>query len=92
MMLAYELQDRIQDKSKQVKVYVCHPGASKTSLIETRGNCITKIMANLLFMLPITQSAKKGAYPQLMCAREDDLEERALYGPIGFLETSGPVG
>ena len=41
---------------------------------------------------PMVQSAEKGAYPEVMCATEDGLEERALYGPTGRMEWVGPVG
>ena len=37
IMFAYELQDRIKAANKQVEVYVCHPGASATSLIKNSG-------------------------------------------------------
>ena len=33
MMFAYQLQSKVQAAGKNVKVYVCHPGASNTSLI-----------------------------------------------------------
>ncbi len=41
---------------------------------------------------PMVQSAEKGAYPEVMCATEDGLEQRALYGPTGRMEWVGPVG
>ena len=43
-------------------------------------------------LLPITQSAEKGSWPEVMCATENGLEQRALYGPTGRLEAVGPVG
>ena len=33
-----------------------------------------------------------GAYPEVMCATEDGLEQRALYGLTGRMECVGPVG
>ena len=41
---------------------------------------------------PLVQTAEKGSYPAIMCATEDGLEERALYGPTGLIEFVGPVG
>ncbi len=41
---------------------------------------------------PLVQSAEKGACPQLMCATENGLEQRAFYGPAGRMESGGPVG
>ena len=40
---------------------------------------------------PLVQSAEKGAYPEVMCATQDGLEQRALYGPTGRLNMVGPV-
>ena len=92
MMFAYELQDRIKAANKNVEVYVCHPGSSATSLINTSGNLATRIMFGLMSLSPMVQSAEKGAYPEVMCATEDGLEQRALYGPTGRMEWVGPVG
>ena len=92
MMFAYELQDRIARAGKHVEVYVCHPGSSRTSLISTSGNLMTRIMFRLMALSPMVQSAEKGAYPEVMCATHDGLEQRALYGPTGRNEWVGPVG
>ena len=92
MMFAYELQDRIASTGKGVEVYVCHPGSSATSLISTSGNWLTKLLFRLMTLTPMVQSAEKGAYPEVMCATEDGLEQRALYGPTGRMEFVGPVG
>ena len=92
MMFAYELQDRVAAANSDVKVYVCHPGSSKTSLIETNGNLMTKTMFRLMALSPMVQSAERGAYPEVMCATEDGLDMRALYGPTGRNEWVGPVG
>ncbi|MDZ8275226.1 SDR family oxidoreductase [Microbacterium aquimaris] len=93
MMFAYELQDRLAKAGKtDVKVYVCHPGSSRTSLITTSGNFATRMMFGLMSLSPMVQSAEKGSYPEVMCATEDGLEQRALYGPTGRNEWVGPVG
>lgn len=92
MMFAYELQDRVKAANKNVGVYVCHPGSSATSLIKTSGGLATRIMFGLMSLSPLVQSAEKGAYPEVMCATEDGLEQRALYGPTGRMEWVGPVG
>lgn len=92
MMFAYELQDRIAAAHKNVEVYVCHPGASATSLISTSGGLGTRIIWWLMSKSPMVQTAEKGAYPEVMCATEDGLEQRAFYGPIGRMEAVGPVG
>jgi len=92
MMFAYELQDRLEGTGKGVQVYVCHPGASATSLISTSGGVLTRMAWWLMSKTPLVQTAEKGAYPEIMCATEDGLEQRALYGPTGLMQTGGPVG
>ena len=92
MMFAYELQDKVEEANKNVKVYVCHPGSSATSLISTSGGLGTRIMFRLMSLSPLVQSAEKGSYPEVMCATQDGLEQRALYGPTGRMEWTGPVG
>lgn len=92
MMFAYELQDRIEAAKKSVSVYVCHPGSSATSLITTSGSLAMRITFRLMAMSPMVQSAEKGSYPEVMCATEEGLDERALFGPTGRMEWVGPVG
>lgn len=92
MMFAYELQDRVKRTGKDVQVYVCHPGASATSLISTSGGPLTRMTWWLMSKTPMVQTAERGAYPEVMCATEDGLEQRALYGPTGLMQTGGPVG
>ncbi len=92
MMFAYELQNRIKRTNKEVKAYVCHPGASKTSLIRKDSPLITRVMWSIMSSLPIVQSAEKGAYPEVMCATEDGLDQKAYYGPTGRMYWTGPVG
>ena len=92
MMFGYELQDRVKAAAKNLKVYVCHPGSSATSLISTNGSRTTKAIFWLMTKTPLVQTAEKGSYPAIMCATEEGLEERALYGPTGLIEFVGPVG
>ncbi len=92
MMFAYELQDRIKAANKTVKVFVCHPGASKTSLIKKDAPFATRFMWSIMSSLPIVQSAEKGAYPEVMCATEDHLNQEAYFGPTGKMQWTGPVG
>ena len=94
MMFAYELQDRVKAANKQVQVYVCHPGASATSLIKNSGDLKVRIIFALMKMTPLVQSAEKGAYPEVMCATEtgENLNQKAYYGPTGRMQWTGPVG
>lgn len=91
IMSMYELQDRLKEAGKtNVKAYACHPGASRTNLISTSGGLMMRIMFYL--MMPLTQSAEKGAYTQLMCATEPILDQNDFYGPTGRSNWVGPVG
>lgn len=92
MMFAYELQDRVKAAGKDLETYVCHPGASATSLISTSGGIMTRALWWVMTKTPLVQSAEKGAYPEVMCATETGLKERAFHGPTGWMQTGGPVG
>ncbi len=93
IMCVYELQDRLQAAGKTaVKVYACHPGASRTSLIKTSGSLLTRFIWQIMKLSPFVQSAAKGAYPQLMCATEPNLDQTEFYGPTGRSNWVGPVG
>ena len=93
IMSIYELQDRLEKAGKtDVKAYACHPGSSRTSLINTSGSLMMRIMFSLMKLSPLTQSAEKGAYPELMCATEEDLDQKGFYGPTGRSNWTGPVG
>ncbi|PHR46080.1 MAG: oxidoreductase [Fluviicola sp.] len=93
IMTVYELQDRLEKAGKtSVKAYACHPGASRTSLIKTSGSLLTRFIWQIMKLTPMVQSAERGAYPELMCATEEDLEQKAFYGPTGRGYFKGPVG
>ena len=93
IMSIYELQDRLKKAGKRdVKAYACHPGSSRTSLIATSGSLMMRIIFGLMKLSPLTQPAEKGAYPQLMCATEKDLDQSGFYGPTGRSNWVGPVG
>ena len=93
IMSIYELQDRLKEAGKSdVKAYACHPGSSKTNLINTSGSSMMKFIFNVMKLTPMVQSAEKGAYPQLMCATEEDLDQGGFYGPTGRSNWVGPVG
>ncbi|WP_394131902.1 SDR family oxidoreductase [Shewanella maritima] len=92
MMFAYELQDKINAAGKHVEVYVCHPGASNTSLIRESASLATRLSWSLMVKLGLAQTAEKGAYPEVMCATQTGLTQRAYYGPTGVMNFGGPVG
>ncbi|MGI9530576.1 SDR family oxidoreductase [Lutimonas sp.] len=93
IMSIYELQHRLEQAGNTaVKAYACHPGASRTNLINTSGGFMVKIIYKLMMLSPLVQSAEKGAYPQLMCATESNLDQSGFYGPTGRSNWVGPVG
>lgn len=93
IMSMYELQDRLKKAGKtDIKAYACHPGSSRTNLINTSGSFMMKFIFNLMKLSPLTQSAERGAYPQLMCATESNLDQKGFYGPTGRSNWVGPVG
>ncbi len=93
IMSVYELQDRLEKAGKtDVKVYACHPGASTTSLIKTSGSLMMRFTWWLMTLSPMVQSAEKGSYPELMCATEENLDQKGFYGPTGRSNWTGPVG
>ena len=89
MIFGYELQRRVKVAGKAVEVHVCHPGASRTRLIEKSAGFGTRLLWKILS--PMAQSAEKGAWPEVMCATEDGLEPEKYYGPTRF-EMVGAVG
>lgn len=92
IMTGYHLQDLLQTADKKTKVYVCHPGASATSLIKNSGGLKDRFIFSLMSKTPLVQSAEKGAYPEVMCATEEILKQNAYYGPTGRMYWTGPVG
>lgn len=91
MMFGYELQRRIDAAGKSVTVHVCHPGASRTNLLQDTASTFNKVMWSVASRV-IAQSAEKGSWPEVMCATEEELETMKLYGPTKRADTVGPVG
>ncbi|MDC7220277.1 MAG: SDR family oxidoreductase [Spirochaetales bacterium] len=93
IMSIYELQDRLVKAGKTgVKAYACHPGSSRTALIKTSGSFMMRLTFGLMKLSPLTQPAENGAYPELMCATEPNLDQKGFYGPTGRSYWVGPVG
>jgi len=90
MMFAYELQRRVQAAGKNVQVQVCHPGASRTNLLQDTASSFNKVVWSILSRF-IAQSAEKGSWPEVMCATEEGLESERLFGPTKRSQTVGPV-
>ena len=91
VMFAYELQRRVRAARRSVEVHACHPGASRTNLIDASASTANKIVWNILKWI-VAQPAAKGAWPEIMCATEGGLKPETLYGPTRRGETVGAVG
>lgn len=93
IMSMYELNNRLKAAGKtDVKAYACHPGSSRTALISTNGSFMMRMIFGIMKLTPLTQPAENGAYPELMCATEPNLDEDGFYGPTGRSNWGGPVG
>jgi len=90
MMFAYELQRRVKAADKNVQVQVCHPGASRTNLLQDTASTFNKIVWSLASRV-IAQSAEKGSWPEVMCATEEGLDAERLFGPTKRGQTVGPI-
>ena len=92
MIFAYELQRRVKSKDIDVQIHVCHPGASRTTLIREDASFMTRVLARVLMYSPLSQSAEKGSWPLVLCATEDGLQEERFYGPTERGEFVGIIG
>lgn len=88
LLFMYELNRRIKDKGYDVKVLAAHPGVSRTELVRY---ILKGVLAYLAYplMLLFTQSAKKGALPQLRAAFDPNANTADYYGPDGYKEMRG---
>jgi NAD(P)-dependent dehydrogenase (short-subunit alcohol dehydrogenase family) len=90
MMFAYDLERRVKAADLPVSVHLCHPGMAKTTLAQEESAGFIKFM--LTIAAPFAQSAERGAWPEVLCATEENLKEAAYYGPTKRNEMAGPVG
>ena len=91
MMFGYDLNRRIQDSGRNVDIFVCHPGASRTNLLQDTASTFNKVLWSVMSRV-VAQSAERGSWPEVMCATEEGLDPNALYGPTKRMDTVGPVG
>ncbi|WP_353499713.1 SDR family oxidoreductase [Vibrio sp. CB1-14] len=91
IMFGLELQRRIEAAGKNVQVHICHPGASRTNLLKDTASTFNKVLWAVMSRV-IAQSAERGAWPEVMCATEQDLQTGKLYGPTQRANTVGAVG
>jgi NAD(P)-dependent dehydrogenase (short-subunit alcohol dehydrogenase family) len=84
LYFAYELDRRLKEKGKSLRVTAAHPGWTRTELSRHSG-AITHFFEPILF-----QRAEMGALPTLRAAWDPDAQSGDYFGPSGFLEMQGP--
>ena len=89
VMFGYELQRRAQAAAKKITIQVCHPGASRTNLLNDTASFALKASWAVLSLF--AQSAEKGSWPETLCVVEEEVESNKMYAPT-TLEMVGPIG
>jgi len=91
MMMALELQRRLDGQGAEVRSIAAHPGLARTNLqptsVAARGSRVEAVAYRL--MDPLFQSAAMGALPQLFAATAPDAKPGGFYGPGGLGNLKG---
>jgi NAD(P)-dependent dehydrogenase (short-subunit alcohol dehydrogenase family) len=87
LMLAYEMQRRLEGKGLPIISLASHPGGTNSEL--ARNNLLLKI-TNVLSR-PFMQSPTQGAMPSILAATAPDARGGDYYGPSGFRHMTGPA-
>lgn len=92
LMLALELERRLQAKSSAILSVAAHPGVAQTNLFITGGYSgfeltMRKAVGHLIGTL--LNSETEGAYPTLYAATSPEVTGGGYYGPQGFQEARG---
>lgn len=89
LMFAMELNDRLAETEFRTVSIAAHPGMAETNLFySTKPNWFLRMLGKII-MPAITQSAGKGALPQLYAAASHDAKPAEYYGPDGKKEWKG---
>jgi NAD(P)-dependent dehydrogenase (short-subunit alcohol dehydrogenase family) len=90
LLFAYELQRRLTANGANLISVAAHPGTSATNLVNVsaQDNIIKRIVMPAGARL-ISQSAAKGALPQLYAATAPDVKGGEYFGPNGIAESFG---
>jgi hypothetical protein len=89
-MFAYELQRKLAAAASPLISVAAHPGTSATNLVNVsaQDNIIKRLIMPAGARL-ISQSAAKGALPQLYAATAPDVKGGEYFGPNGIAESFG---
>lgn len=90
LLFTYELQRKLAAAKASVIAVAAHPGTSATNLVtvSAQDNIIKRIVMPAGARL-ISQSAAKGALPQLYAATAPDVKGGEYFGPNGIAESFG---
>jgi NAD(P)-dependent dehydrogenase (short-subunit alcohol dehydrogenase family) len=90
LLFAYELQRRLTASGSGLISVAAHPGTSGTNLVavSAQDNIIKRLVMPAGARL-ISQSAAKGALPQLYAATAPDVKGGEYFGPNGIAESFG---
>ncbi|HVU62091.1 MAG TPA: oxidoreductase [Mycobacteriales bacterium] len=90
LLFAYELQRRLSAVGSALMSVAAHPGTSATNLVtvSAQDNIIKRLVMPAGARL-ISQSAARGALPQLYAATAPDVRGGEYFGPNGIAESFG---
>ncbi|HVT20928.1 MAG TPA: oxidoreductase [Mycobacteriales bacterium] len=90
LLFAYELQRRLTASGSGLISVAAHPGTSATNLVavSAQDNIIKRLVMPAGARL-VSQSAAKGALPQLYAATAPDVKGGEYFGPNGIAESFG---
>ena len=88
VMFGYDLQRRVKAAGRKIVIQVCHPGASRTNLLDDTAGLLLRMMWAVMSIF--AQSAEKGSWPETLCAAEADVEDKKMYAPVRN-EMVGPI-
>ncbi len=92
LLFAYELDRRLRVAKASVKSLGCHPGGSKTNLLDhsaTQGGFRPDLMLMRLLNAVIVRSAERGAESMLYAALDPSIDGGEYVGPDGFMNMYG---
>lgn len=88
VMFGYDLQRRAKAAGKKIQIQICHPGASRTNLLNDTASLTLRMVWAVMSIF--AQSAEKGSWPETLCAAEEDVEDNKMYAPTRN-EMVGPI-
>lgn len=90
LLFTYELDRRFKARGLNMKAVACHPGATKSNLLNAgpqMSNSRPALWLRLIYLG--VQSTKMGALTEIYAAVGEDIKSGDFIGPSGFLESRG---